>query len=107
MTESRYVPAKLRVLVAQRANFVCEYCKSQEDFSADPFSVEHIKPVVLGGKTIAENLAYSCQGCNSHKAIKIEAVDPISENRFHYSTLEQTFGTKILSGTKGLPKSLV
>lgn len=79
MTESKYVPAKLRKLVAERAKFTCEYCRSQEDFSADSFSVEHIKPSFLGGKTIAENLAYSCLGCNSHKSIKIEAIDPISK----------------------------
>ena len=53
--------------------------KVRKIFSADSFSVEHIRPIVLDGKTVAENLAYSCLGCNSHKATKIEAVDPISE----------------------------
>lgn len=79
MTESKYVPAKLRNLVAGRANHTCEYCRSQEDFSAESFSVEHILPKILDGKTSAENLAFSCQGCNSHKAIKTAAIDPISE----------------------------
>lgn len=78
MSESSYVSAKLRRLVAERANFVCEYCKSQESFSANPFSIEHIKPKVSDGKTVSENLAYSCQGCNSHKATKTEAIDPLS-----------------------------
>lgn len=82
MTNPRYISSKLRDLVAKRANFVCEYCKAQEDFSADSFSVEHIKPIILGGQTIAENLAYSCLGCNSHKSIKIQAIDPISEQIF-------------------------
>ena len=79
MTESKYIPAKLRNLVAKRANYTCEYCRSQEDFSAESFSVEHILPRILSGKTVAENLAFSCQGCNSHKAIKTNAIDPISE----------------------------
>jgi len=79
MTESKYVPAKLRDLVAKRANFVCEYCRSRENFSAESFAVEHIRPRILGGKTVAENLAYSCLGCNSHKAVKTNAIDPISE----------------------------
>lgn len=79
MTDSKYVPAKLRELVAKRANFTCEYCQSQEDFSADSFAVEHIFPRTLGGKTLSKNLAYSCLGCNSHKAIKTEAFDSISE----------------------------
>ena len=79
MTESKYVPAKLRNLVAKRANFVCEYCFSQEDFSAESFAVEHILPRISGGKTVKENLAYSCLGCNSHKATKIKAFDSVSE----------------------------
>lgn len=79
MTESKYVSAKLRKLVAERANFVCEYCLSQEDFSPESFAVEHIYPHILGGKTAAKNLAYACLGCNSHKAIKTKAVDPVSE----------------------------
>jgi molybdenum cofactor biosynthesis enzyme MoaA len=49
MTNPKYISSKLRDLVAKRANFVCEYCKAQENFSADSFSVEHIKPIILGG----------------------------------------------------------
>lgn len=79
MTESKYVPARLRKLVAERANFICEYCQSPEDFSAESFAVEHIFPRVLNGKTVAKNLAYACLGCNSHKATKTKAVDPVSE----------------------------
>ncbi len=79
MTESKYVPAKLRNLVAKRANFICEYCRSPQDFSAESFAVEHIFPRTLGGKTVEENLAFSCLGCNSHKAVKIKAIDPVSE----------------------------
>lgn len=79
MTESKYVPAKLRNLVAKRANFICEYCRSREDFSGESFAIEHIFPRTLGGKTIAENLAYSCLGFNSHKAVKTKAIDPNSE----------------------------
>lgn len=79
MTKPRYVSSELRNLVSKRANFICEYCKCQENFSADSFSVEHIKPVALGGETVEQNLAYACLGCNSHKATKILAIDPISE----------------------------
>lgn len=79
MAESKYIPVRLRNLVARRAAHVCEYCRSREDFSAESFSVEHILPRILGGKTVAENLAYACQGCNSHKAIKTNAFDPVSE----------------------------
>lgn len=79
MTDSKYVPAKLRALVAKRAQFICEYCRSREDFSAESFAVEHIFPRTLGGETIEENLAFACLGCNSHKATKTKAIDPVSE----------------------------
>ena len=45
-------------------------------YSPGNFQIEHIHPVELGGETIAENLALACQGCNSHKYIKIIARDP-------------------------------
>jgi len=31
------------------------------------------------GPTAAENLALSCQGCNSHKFTKTEAIDPLTK----------------------------
>jgi hypothetical protein len=73
-----YVPAELRRFVEQRAKGCCEYCHSQEKYSAQSFSIEHIIPRQIGGETIAENLALSCQGCNNHKATKTEATDPAS-----------------------------
>jgi len=66
----------LRELVASRANGCCEYCKSQEAYSTERFSVDHIQPRIAGGPTTAENLALACQGCNSHKATRTVAVDP-------------------------------
>lgn len=91
MTDSRYIPAKLRDFVAKRADFICEYCLSQESFSAESFAVEHIYPRKSGGKTVKANLAYSCLGCNSHKAAKTEAIDPVSE------TLVRLFNPRLQS----------
>lgn len=42
------------------------------------FAVEHIIPLQAGGKNVLENLALACEGCNSHKHTKIQAIDPIS-----------------------------
>ncbi|MDE3088049.1 MAG: HNH endonuclease, partial [Chloroflexota bacterium] len=33
-----------------------------------------------GGETALDNLAFACQGCNSHKYIKTEARDPVSDS---------------------------
>lgn len=68
--------AAKRVHVAQRAGFLCEYCHSPEGHSTHPFSMEHIIPQVHGGSDDLDNLALSCQGCNSHKYTRTEVIDP-------------------------------
>jgi 5-methylcytosine-specific restriction endonuclease McrA len=53
--------AAQRQAISDRAGRCCEYCKSQERFSADPFSVEHVTPKSAGGSGELENLALACQ----------------------------------------------
>ncbi|MEC4806410.1 MAG: HNH endonuclease signature motif containing protein [Jaaginema sp. PMC 1079.18] len=69
------VPVTLRRTVASRANYFCEYCRCPEEFSPDSFTIEHIKPRQAGGETTAENLAWSCFGCNSRKHTKTSHYD--------------------------------
>jgi HNH endonuclease len=66
--------------IAQRAQGCCEYCISQADFSPDPFSIEHIVPIVKGGTDNLDNLALSCQGCNNRKYVSTEGIDPVTGN---------------------------
>lgn len=73
--------AKIRQQVMDRARGCCEYCRSQVSFSPDPFSIEHSVPKAKGGTDELDNLAWSCQGCNGHKHISTEAIDPISGQR--------------------------
>lgn len=73
------ISAKLRREVTKRAKEFCEYCRSNSAFSDSPFDVEHIVPISADGKTVLENLALSCHGCNLHKSSKIEEFDVISE----------------------------
>ena len=77
MAEPR-VPARQREEVLRRARGCCEYCLSQEPYSPDPFSVEHIFPLAKGGTHDLDNLAWSCQGCNSRKYVSTEALDPVT-----------------------------
>jgi hypothetical protein len=65
-------------LVIERANRCCEYCRCQQRFAVQAFSVEHIIPRRRRGKSIASNLAFACQGCNNHKYAKTHAYDPIT-----------------------------
>lgn len=53
----------------------CEYCRSQEMYATEPFSVDHIIPRISGGKTQPDNLAYACLGCNSYKSTQTSALD--------------------------------
>ncbi len=69
--------ASLKRAVMERANGLCEYCKSPADYSPQPFSIEHIYPISTGGQSDLDNLAYACQGCNNHKYSKTQGVDPI------------------------------
>ena len=75
---SEYVPVAIKQLVFDRAKGLCEYCRSQARFAIDPLVIDHIQPVSRGGKTIAENLALSCQTCNNYKYTKTEALDPVT-----------------------------
>ena len=74
----KYIPAELRRLVADRARQCCEYCRTQAQYSADSFTVDHITPRSLGGPTTAENLALCCQGCNQHKSTRTSVPDPVT-----------------------------
>lgn len=70
--------SELRRLVFTRASGCCEYCASQARYSTHSFAIEHIVPKHRSGKTVLENLALACQGCNNHKHTKIKSRDPIS-----------------------------
>ena len=40
--------------------------------------MEHITPRSKGGTNDSDNLANACQGCNNHKFVSTEAVDPLT-----------------------------
>lgn len=73
------VSASIRAKIEERAEKLCEYCRSPLEFSPDPFSVEHIFPISKGGTDDLENLALVCQGCNGYKSTKTEAFDVMSQ----------------------------
>jgi len=79
MPEPRISPSQ-RARVVERAKGCCEYCQSQEQYSPDPFSVEHVIPLSKGGTNGLDNLAFACQGCNNRKYTSVEAFDPVSQS---------------------------
>ena len=64
-----------RRLVVARAGGACEYCRLLELGTGVTFHVEHIRPRSQGGKTVMDNLALSCPGCNLAKAGKTTGAD--------------------------------
>ena len=57
----------LEELVRRRANGACEYCHMPEALHPSPFQVDHVIAQQHHGPASAENLAWSCLRCNSHK----------------------------------------
>ncbi|MEW6208233.1 MAG: HNH endonuclease signature motif containing protein [Acidobacteriota bacterium] len=74
MSSDRPSP-KLRHLVAERAQWRCEYCLSPSAYSMQSLEADHIIPISKGGRNTADNLALSC-GCNRFKSNKTHARDP-------------------------------
>ena len=71
---SKYIPEKLRVKVAERAQFRCEYCHRLEEDSFIKYQIDHIISRKHGGSTTLENLAYCCPICNNNKGSDIATV---------------------------------
>jgi hypothetical protein len=63
--------AELRQFVWRRASSRCEYCHMPADVALLPFQIDHIIAEKHRGPTVAENLALSCERCNSHKGPNI------------------------------------
>ena len=74
------LPEKIQKELVERAGGLCEYCKSPANISSQPFAIDHIFPKSKGGEAKLDNLAFSCQGCNSYKYNKTSGVDLLSGN---------------------------
>jgi 5-methylcytosine-specific restriction endonuclease McrA len=72
----KQITTKQRNQVQFRAKRCCEYCRSQELFATESFSIDHVIPRVKGGRTELNNLAYACLGCNGFKYIHTHGTDP-------------------------------
>jgi HNH endonuclease len=78
MSKTKF-PLDIRFTVMQRAAFCCEYCKSQDKYSPNSFTIDHILSEDLGGSSDISNLAYACFLCNRLKWHKQTAFDVVSE----------------------------
>jgi len=73
-----YIPAALRRLVEERANYRCEYCLLPNNVSFFPHEIDHIIAEKHSGKTDEDNLAFTCWRCNRHKGTDLGSFDPLT-----------------------------
>jgi HNH endonuclease len=99
----KYIPDSLRLEVATRANYCCEYCRRSERDSFIKYQIDHIISRKHGGLTISINLAYACAICNGNKGSDIGTIvhdedtfvrlfNPRKHNWFeHFEVIEGAF----------------
>lgn len=73
---SSKIPPEIQERVRLRANYLCEYCHTSEQWQYVLFQMEHVFPQVAGGDDKLENLALACFPCNRRKSDKRFAPDP-------------------------------
>lgn len=71
-----YIPAALRRLVEERANFKCEYCLLPTKVAFFPHEIDHVIAEKHDGITDSGNLALTCWRCNRHKGSDLGSFDP-------------------------------
>jgi len=77
--ERPYLTQEIRLLVAQRADYLCEYCLISEKDTILGCAIDHIISIKHGGSSEADNLAYCCVYCNRFKGSDIGSI--IIENK--------------------------
>ena len=67
---ARNLPKKLRFEILKRDQFRCRYCGRGEADGAK-LHVDHVIPVLVGGRNDPENLATACADCNLGKSARM------------------------------------
>lgn len=49
----------------KRSSGLCHYCQGK--FAVEDLTMDHLIPIIRGGKSIKPNLVPSCKDCNSKK----------------------------------------
>ena len=73
-----YISVEIDRNVRSMAKNRCGYCLSPQKLVMARLEIEHIIPVSKGSSSEETNLWLACPICNSHKAGKIEAIDPVT-----------------------------
>lgn len=74
-----FLSEELRQRIALNARHRCEYCLTKQEISGAQMHVEHIIPLAHGGTSDPSNLCLACAWCNTFKATKTNALDPLGQ----------------------------
>lgn len=83
------VSKRIRYEVLRRDEFTCRYCRSTDG----ELTIDHVKPVSLGGTDEPANLVACCRDCNAGKASSspdADLVDDVAEDAIRWSKAMQT-----------------
>lgn len=94
---SRLIPNHLRLLVAERAGYRCEYCLVPEMFLATTFHIDHIRSLKHEGRTVLQNSCFCCPHCNQNRGADIATFeDTKAKILFDFLIQEKMSGISIL-----------
>jgi HNH endonuclease len=74
---SKYIPDAYRLIVLERAHYLCEYCLVHHHDNVYKHQIDHIISLKQGGITHPDNLASTCIFCNRYKGTNVGAWLPI------------------------------
>lgn len=69
------ISVSLREQVAERSQYRCNYCQTQQSVVGISFTIDHIMPKSLGGPTALDNLCLACWDCNMIKGNQTDTID--------------------------------
>ncbi len=72
------IPEEIKAKIRRFARNRCGYCLSHQDYVWDILEIDHIFPLVKGGKDDEQNLWLICSTCNNSKYNKTESFDLIT-----------------------------
>lgn len=71
----RKLPPDVQEQIRRRAEYLCEYCHTNERWQYVRFTIDHLLPTVEGGTDALDNLALACFHCNRRKSNKLTIFD--------------------------------
>ena len=99
------VRPELRRRVRQRAQNLCEYCRTLMDLTGHEFTIDHILPEAQGGSSQFDNLGFCCFWCNNYKQARIQLIDSRTGRLVRLFILALIVGRIIFDGVLPLHES--